>query len=370
MGILSDMAIKQDVQIIPWADQQDRPGVISYGVTSYGYDARLGYKFKVFKPYPAEAIDPKAFNKGMLEDVELPDQSNSYIVIPPHSFVLGESLEYFEIPRHTLAIVLGKSTYARCGLIVNVTPLEPEWKGKVTIELSNTTPLPMKVYAGEGIMQVLFITSAGFTASVLQALMNDGTPLSPAVRKELARNLNSYGTCRTSYADKKGKYQDQAGLVLPIVKKDIKDGIVSRTEWGEWDPNNGKKKVTFCAWCPDPNNPSIEHHPMWQASHVSLEMARELESKEKTPVVPIKPLTKAELEDHIPYAQEVQEEQKPVPPVEIPRPKISHNWRGIDRSVVAFQCVACGMKAFNLLQRGNRHAMEIRYSECPGKAVE
>lgn len=224
MGILPDWMIHRDVKIEPHAEGIKREGRISFGTTSYGYDARIGYKFKIFSPINAREIDPKNFDPAMCVDVDLTPQHlwkasgfdpywhcmhcgflssdpindktvdleckrlKNYILIPPHSFALGETVEEFDIPRDCLAIVLGKSTYARCGLIVNVTPLEPEWKGKVTVELSNTTPLPLRVYAGEGIMQVLF--------------------------------LKAEEICKTSYADKKGKYQNQEGLVLPKVDQE------------------------------------------------------------------------------------------------------------------------------------------------------
>lgn len=187
MGVLPDWKINNDVAIEPKAPGIRRKGVVSFGTTSYGYDARIGHKFKVFKPYPCTVIDPKNFDQRMLEDVDLTGVPNASIVIPPHSFVLAETVEYFEIPRDCLAIVLGKSTYARCGLIVNCTPLEPEWKGVVTIELSNTTDLPMKVYCGEGICQVYF--------------------------------LKGEGVCDVSYADKKGRYQSQTGVTTPTVDK-------------------------------------------------------------------------------------------------------------------------------------------------------
>ena len=182
MGVLADWQIRERVKIEPFADGASRPGVISYGVTSYGYDLRLGRKFKVFTNARCAVVDPKNFDSASFIDLEADE-----CLIPPNSFALAETVERLEIPRDIVAICLGKSTYARIGIIVNVTPLEPEWRGKVTIEISNTAPLPAKVYAGEGIAQVLFLTG-----------------------DEL---------CRTSYADKKGKYQDQGGLTLPFVPK-------------------------------------------------------------------------------------------------------------------------------------------------------
>lgn len=186
-GLLPDWAIDGALSIKPKAEGIHRPKVISYGTTSYGYDVRIGYKFKVFTPVFNTVIDPKNFDSKCFVDVEISTESPyDYLLIPPNSFALGETVETFEIPRDVLAICLGKSTYARCGIIVNVTPLEPEWKGKITIEISNTAPLPAKIYAGEGIAQILF--------------------------------LRANECCHVSYADKRGKYQDQTGLTLPTVK--------------------------------------------------------------------------------------------------------------------------------------------------------
>ena len=188
MSILNDHRIERDVVIQPFEPAMKRPGAISYGVTSYGYDMRVGTKFRIFKQPRPDAmfnrvIDPKAFDEQLAHEFDATDAG--YIDLPPHSFALCESVEYFEIPRDVLCICLGKSTYARCGLIVNITPLEPQWRGKVTIELTNSTPLPLRVYADEGIAQVVF--------------------------------LKADQVCKQSYAEKSGKYQDQAGLVLPKV---------------------------------------------------------------------------------------------------------------------------------------------------------
>src|SRR5947199_7232696 len=180
MGILADWEIKRDIKIEPFAAASLRPGVISYGVTSYGYDVRVGRHFKVFTNVYGAVIDPKNFSTSAFVDIE-----GDSCIIPPNSFALAETVEYFEIPRDILCICVGKSTYARCGIIVNVTPLEPEWRGRITIEISNTTPLPAKIYANEGIAQILF--------------------------------LRTDAPCRTSYADRQGKYQDQQGLTLPFV---------------------------------------------------------------------------------------------------------------------------------------------------------
>jgi dCTP deaminase len=164
--------------IEPFVDTQVRNGVISYGVSSYGYDIRIGNTFKIFTNVFNSVVDPKDFDpKSMVDFV------GDVCIIPPNSFVLAQTVEYFRIPRNVLTICVGKSTYARCGLIVNVTPFEPEWEGYVTLEISNTTPLPAKIYANEGIAQVLF-----FEADEV---------------------------CEVSYADKKGKYQGQQNIVLP-----------------------------------------------------------------------------------------------------------------------------------------------------------
>ncbi len=181
------MSIKNDRWIIemakkgmirPFAERQVREGVISYGVSSYGYDMRIADEFKIFTNVNNTIVDPKNFTEKNYVDFK-----GEVCIIPPNSFVLAKSVEYFKIPRNILTVCVGKSTYARCGLIVNVTPFEPEWEGYVTIEISNSTPIPAKVYAWEGIAQVLF-----FEASE---------------------------ECMVSYADKKGKYQKQMGLTPP-----------------------------------------------------------------------------------------------------------------------------------------------------------
>jgi dCTP deaminase len=164
--------------IDPFVETQKRDGVISYGLSSYGYDARCADHFKIFTNVDSAVVDPKAFNPSSFVD-----RTGPVCIIPPNSFALTHTVEYFRIPRDILVICLGKSTYARCGIIVNVTPLEPEWEGQVTIEISNTTPLPAKIYAGEGICQFLFLQGA-----------------SP---------------CDVSYADKAGKYMGQRGVSLP-----------------------------------------------------------------------------------------------------------------------------------------------------------
>jgi dCTP deaminase len=171
------MAIEHGM-IEPFVETQKRDGVISYGLSSYGYDARVADEFKIFTNVDSAVVDPKAFSADSFVTRRVP-----VCIIPPNSFALGHTEEYFRIPRDMLVICLGKSTYARCGIIVNVTPLEPEWEGQVTIEISNTTPLPARIYAGEGICQFLFLQGA-----------------SP---------------CETSYADKAGKYMHQRGVALP-----------------------------------------------------------------------------------------------------------------------------------------------------------
>ena len=164
--------------IEPFEDRQVRDGVISYGLSSYGYDIRVADEYKIFTNINSTIVDPKRFDPQSFVDVE-----SDMCIIPPNSFALARTVEYFRIPRDVLTVCVGKSTYARCGLIVNVTPFEPEWEGFVTLEISNTTPLPARVYANEGIAQVLF--------------------------------FQSDEVCEVSYADKKGKYQKQQGLTLP-----------------------------------------------------------------------------------------------------------------------------------------------------------
>jgi dCTP deaminase len=164
--------------IEPFEDRQIRDNVISYGVSSYGYDIRVANEFRIFTNVNTAVVDPKNFDPASFVEVH-----TDVCIIPPNSFALARTVEYFRIPRNIITICVGKSTYARCGIIVNVTPFEPEWEGFVTLEISNTTPLPAKVYANEGIAQVLF--------------------------------LESDEECEVSYADKKGKYQRQQGVVLP-----------------------------------------------------------------------------------------------------------------------------------------------------------
>ena len=182
MSVKSDKWIRKMAQehkmIEPYEDRQVRDGVISYGVSSYGYDMRVADEFRIFTNVNSSIVDPKHFDSKSFVEFK-----GDVCIVPPNSFALGRSVEYFRIPRNVLTLCVGKSTYARCGIIVNVTPFEPEWEGFVTLEISNTTPLPARVYANEGIAQVLF--------------------------------FQSDEACEVSYADKKGKYQKQQGLTLP-----------------------------------------------------------------------------------------------------------------------------------------------------------
>jgi dCTP deaminase len=187
MSVCSDKWIRRmaadHAMIEPFVDRQTKtldggPRVISYGLSSYGYDLRVSREFKVFTNVFNTVVDPKSFNAQSLVDIE-----TDVCIVPPNSFALARSVEYFRIPRNVLTICVGKSTYARCGIIVNVTPFEPEWEGHVTLEISNTTPLPAKIYANEGLAQVVF-----FLAS---------------------------DVCETSYADRAGKYMRQTGITIP-----------------------------------------------------------------------------------------------------------------------------------------------------------
>jgi len=182
MSVKNDRWIRRMVaehaMIDPFAESQVREGVISYGVSSYGYDLRVADEFKIFTNVNSTIVDPKHFDEKSFVEFRGP-----VCIVPPNSFALARSVEYFKIPRSVLTICVGKSTYARCGIIVNVTPFEPEWEGFVTLEISNTTPLPAKIYANEGLCQILF--------------------------------FQSDEVCETSYKDRKGKYQAQKGIVLP-----------------------------------------------------------------------------------------------------------------------------------------------------------
>jgi dCTP deaminase len=173
------MALEHEM-INPFADRQIREGVISFGVSAYGYDLRVADEFKIFTNVNSTIVDPKHFDERSFVEFKGP-----ICIVPPNSFALARSVEYFKIPRSVITLCVGKSTYARCGIIVNVTPLEPEWEGYVTLEISNTTPLPARVYSNEGLCQIVFFES-----------------------DEL---------CEVSYKDKKGKYQSQQGIVLPKI---------------------------------------------------------------------------------------------------------------------------------------------------------
>ena len=184
MAIKSDrwirrMALEHDM-INPFSEKQVRQGVVSFGLSSYGYDLRVADEFKIFTNVNSTIVDPKKFDERSFVTI-----TSDCCIVPPNSFALARSVEYFKIPRSVLTLCVGKSTYARCGIIVNVTPFEPEWEGFVTLEISNTTPLPAKIYANEGLCQILFFESDEI--------------------------------CETSYKDRSGKYQAQTGIVLPKV---------------------------------------------------------------------------------------------------------------------------------------------------------
>ncbi len=184
MGLKSDKWIREkslnEKMIDPFCEEQIGKDVISYGLSSYGYDIRVGKEFKIFTNVNSTVVDPKNFDEANVIDIQ-----SDIAIIPPNSFALARTVEYFRMPDNVLAICLGKSTYARCGIIVNVTPFEPGFEGHITIEISNTTPLPAKIYANEGIAQVLF--------------------------------FEGDEPCEVTYADKKGKYQSQTGITLPRI---------------------------------------------------------------------------------------------------------------------------------------------------------
>lgn len=258
MGILADWQIERDIKITPFEkyDREAQKGRISHGLGAYGYDARIGYKFRVFKPFVPGAVnpvvDPLNFNPGMLEEVDYtpkynhnwmrhplsdrddripsepeycntcgawkgtpsehknqcPTTAPDHILIPPNSFALGETVEWFDIPRDVLCVVVGKSTYARCGIIVNVTPGEPEWSGRWTIEISNTTPLPAKIYCGQGIAQCMFFRTDGLRELNTRVICQSFNVLVKDEEFEKA-------SCRVSYKDKKGRYDGQTGITNP-----------------------------------------------------------------------------------------------------------------------------------------------------------
>ena len=220
--ILCDQQIEDTIGISPFAANQSRSGAVSFGVSSYGYDVRVGTRFKIFTNTTSggtAVVDPKHFTDDLFVTVDTAETGRDHVLIPPNSFALAETVEWIDIPRNVLAICVGKSTYARCGLIVNVTPLEPEWRGRVTLEISNTTPLPAKVYANEGIAQMLF--------------------------------LEASTECRTSYADKQGKYQDLAALEKVI--NDAQSGInnVDLDKDGKVDPELVRANIASKRQHPD-----------------------------------------------------------------------------------------------------------------------
>jgi dCTP deaminase len=176
---IREQSIKNGM-ISPFVESQKREGIVSYGLSSYGYDARVAPEFKIFTNVNSAIVDPKNFRMDSFVE-----KNEDVCIIPPNSFALGRTIEYFKIPRDVLVVCLGKSTYARCGIIVNVTPLEPEWEGHVTLEFSNTTPLPAKIYANEGVCQFLF--------------------------------YQSDMVCDVSYKDRSGKYMEQTGVTLPRI---------------------------------------------------------------------------------------------------------------------------------------------------------
>jgi dCTP deaminase len=186
LGIKADSWIREKAlkenMIAPFVDRLAGEGIVSYGLSSYGYDIRVSNEFKIFTNINATVVDPKNFDSANVVDF-----TGDVCIVPPNSFALARTVEYFKMPRNVLAICLGKSTYARCGIIVNVTPFEPEFEGHITIEISNTTPLPAKIYANEGIAQVIF--------------------------------LEGDEQCLTTYKDRKGKYQAQTGITLPRILK-------------------------------------------------------------------------------------------------------------------------------------------------------
>ena len=174
--------VEREGMIEPFLDRQESAGVVSYGLSSYGYDFRVANEFKVFSNVNYTVVDPKNFSNDSFVDIV----SDDFCIVPPNSFALARTVEYFRIPRDIITICIGKSTYARCGIILNVTPFEPTWEGHATLEISNTTPLPARIYANEGIGQILF--------------------------------LKADQECRVAYKDRKGKYDRQVGIVLPRIK--------------------------------------------------------------------------------------------------------------------------------------------------------
>jgi dCTP deaminase len=223
------------VHIDPFASNEKRPGAVSFGVSSYGYDVRVGTRFKIFTNATSggtAVVDPKNFTNDLFLTIDTAETGRDHIIIPPNSFALAETVETIHVPRDVLAICVGKSTYARCGIIVNVTPLEPEWRGKVTIEISNTTPLPAKIYANEGIAQMVF--------------------------------LKADRVCATSYADKRGKYQDQSGLTLPMV-----DGVPAPVDHAALRVSSLPSRTSSDTIARESSNAHASPPPTQSQSHLS-----------------------------------------------------------------------------------------------------
>src|SRR2546430_11641102 len=215
MSIQSDRWItrmaREHGMIEPFESSQVRSGVISYGVSSYGYDMRVAPEFRIFTNVLNSIVDPKNFDPKSFVEFE-----GEVCIVPPNSFALARSIEYFRIPRDVVTITVGKSTYARCGIITNVTPFEPEWEGFVTLEISNTTPLPARIYANEGIAQVQMRAGSGVVFEITTPLpariyANEG------IAQVLFFEADADDVCETSYGDRKGKYQAQRGITLPTI---------------------------------------------------------------------------------------------------------------------------------------------------------
>ncbi len=278
MGILPDWAIERDVKVEPFKRQQSPPGLISWGLGSYGLDLRLGYRLKLFTPTHCTEVDPKNFDERAFIDVDLTpkihdwkevkqsmrddvkdyqcsnclqvapggqepaielcpgvEQPEEFVRIPPNSFALGEALEWIEIPRDCVGLCLAKSTYARVGIVTNATVIEPSWSGILTLEISNTSPLPARVYPGEGIVQIVLFRTDGYRESLKLALEHLVTKLAsePGMPEEistpayhaldiLSLGHGKTGQCKVSYAERKGRYQGQTDITLPFVEQENK----------------------------------------------------------------------------------------------------------------------------------------------------
>lgn len=281
MGILSDWQIERDIKIEPFIKDQQSKGIVSFGMSSYGLDLRCGYRFRVFTPVHCTEVDPKNFDPKSFVEVDLtpeehlwkhdrddgvfectkckatslnhPNNSQclskpNFIRIPPNSFALTESIEVLEIPRDVTGLIVDKSTYRRCGIVMGATVLEAGWKGRVTLEISNSTPLPARIYAGEGLCQVLFFRTDGHNEAVLNAArrlcgQEAQNVLEGGYGPSQARNLRTIeellykelgkGSCRVSYDQRKGRYQNQKGIVLPFVNQPETQGV------SDAKPNDG-----------------------------------------------------------------------------------------------------------------------------------